>query len=58
MFFKKRNRDRATPTPDAKGEKKAAENAEKMGDGVPRTYSSETAAGKEKTSFGGAQGGD
>ena len=27
-------------------------------DGVPRTYASETKEGKEKTSFGGPQGGD
>lgn len=28
------------------------------GDGVPRTYASETKEGKEVTSFGGPQGGD
>ena len=47
--------------PPAEGEaseKKAPTDDKGMGDGVPRTYASESEEGKEKTSFGGPQGGD
>ena len=54
MFFKRWRRKRTMQKAEAVAEK----NADRMGDGVPRTYSGETKSGKERTSFGGSQGGD